>query len=416
MAFQRHTLDLLSAAGPATTEVLGSEAAVGNYFTDLRVLCQLIKASWPRARDILPDPGLAEALDADQAAPREEQPFADRPQSLIDAPALASAPCAALLAAADRLLRLENSRDLGEHVRSLVVHDPRRRSSGEWRRDFLDTRPDCSQGFLQAVAPVLQTYARELRPRALKRPIRRTRFGPQHIPHFLEDDWYKRYFAHMDGIPASSIRRTAVLHLCQIAVGGSLFKAGTLLGLPLNPAGTHRASDNAKAVHNWARTRPDPQEFEFAVHALADELDSRDDLVDYRRRRDALRYWCIDPATWNEITDRIPIPTGRGGRPDFSDRKRRTASIIMWTTLTQGEHVYAAHPIRDQQPRGTHQLWRTSDSAFWARIQHGTTGTTDNNWLSLLSHYAAFLAPIIDKDGTVPPGISPWTPGIGAVR
>jgi len=43
MAFQRHMLDLLSAAGPTTTEVLGSEAAVGNYFTDLRVLCQLIK-------------------------------------------------------------------------------------------------------------------------------------------------------------------------------------------------------------------------------------------------------------------------------------------------------------------------------------------------------------------------------------
>lgn len=108
MAFRRHMLDLLSASGPTTTEVLGREAGVGNYFIDLRVLCQLIKASWPRARDILPDPGLAEALDDDQAAPREEQPFADRPQTLIDAPTLASAPCAALLAAADRLLRLEN--------------------------------------------------------------------------------------------------------------------------------------------------------------------------------------------------------------------------------------------------------------------------------------------------------------------
>lgn len=416
MTFQRHLLDLLSVAGPTTTEVLGREAAVSHYFTDLRVLCQLIKSSWPRARDILPDPGLAEALDADQAAPREEQPFADRPQAVIDAPTLASAPCASLLAAADRLLRLENPRDLGEHVRSLVMYDPRRRGSGEWRRDFLDTRPDCSQGFLQAVAPVLQTYASELRPRALQRPIRRTRFGPQHIPHFLENDWYARYFAHMDGLPATSFRRTAVLHLCQIATGGSLFKAGTHLGLPLNAAGTHRASENAKSVHNWARTRPDPREFELAVHALADELDSRNGLIDYQRRRDALHRWCIDPAAWNAITDRIPIPTGRGGRPDFSDRKRQTASIIIWTTLTQGEHVYAPHPIRDQQPRDTHALWQMSDSAFWARIQHKTTGVTDNHWLTQLCSYAAFLAPIIDKYGAVPPGISPWTPTVTAGR
>lgn len=78
--------------------------------------------------------------------------------------------------------------------------------------------------------------------------------------------------------------------------------------------------------------------------------------------------------------------------------------------------MYSPHPIRDQQPRGTHHLWRTSDSAFWARIQHGTTGTTDNNWLSLLSQYAAFLAPIIDKGGTAPPGIAPWTATTTAVR
>ena len=46
----------------------------------------------------------------------------------------------------------------------------------------------------------------------------------------------------------------------------------------------------------WARSRPDPGEFDQAVHAIASELERSAVLIDYQHRRAILRGWSIDPA------------------------------------------------------------------------------------------------------------------------
>jgi len=196
-----------------------------------------------------------------------------------------------------------------------------------------------------ALAPILQTYTPLPSGRAhkaLQTPVRKTRYQPEHIAEFLQDDWYQRHFAHMDGIPPRNLRRVAAIHLCQIAVGGPITNAARLVGMPA----TH-ARQSTHAVHSWTRSRPDPGEFETALHQLADELDSAPHLIDYQRRRDALNHWCIDPATWQQLVNRLGH--SHKGQMALGDHKRQAASIFVWTRVTQSEHLLAPRPILDQQ-------------------------------------------------------------------
>ncbi|MER5912267.1 hypothetical protein ABT124_17665 [Streptomyces sp. NPDC001982] len=101
--------------------------------------------------------------------------------------------------------------------------------------------------------------------------------------------------------------------------------------------------------------------------------------------------------------------SGGGFAADLTDRKRNIASVILWTFLTQGEHVFAPTPICDQQDPQTQRKWRMSVDAVWARIRHRTTRPTDDQLIDALAEYAAYLSPIIDR-GEVPSNDdSPWT-------
>ncbi|SFH09992.1 TniQ protein [Streptomyces mirabilis] len=405
---QDRLLSLLSPDGPDFVDILGRITPVAHYFNDLRVLCHLFRTSWPACLEFVHDRQLREAAAACELA-AEDSPRSATLRSFHDSPLPAAIPCAALLAGADSLLRSIQPRELGTYVKELLSHDPRRPGKADWSRDFLETRPACSDGLLRALAPVLQTYARSRLPRAVKKPIRKVSYRVDNIPQFLQCDWYENYFGGMDGIAVSAIRRTAALRLCQIAVGGSLHNAASMLDFPLTAEGKHRAADGAKRVHQWARQRPDPGEFEEAVHSLADYLDQCDSLIDYRRRRNALRNWCIPENVWREIASRIPEPENAGHRPELGERKRQTASIVVWARLSEGEHVFAPHPIRNRQDPKNRNAWRLSDYAFWARIQQGTTRQVDDQLLALLDQYIAHLAPIIDLEGEVPKESSPWS-------
>jgi 3-oxoacyl-[acyl-carrier protein] reductase len=175
-------------------------------------------------------------------------------------------------------------------------------------RTFPEERPDCSAGFRRAITPVLQSYAP--RPREHKRtppktPVYPTGYGPAQVAQFLEDDWYQRYLAGMNGVNAALLRRTAALYLCQLAASGWLADAAELLILP-NPT---RAYTGAKFVQRWARARPDPREFENAVHALAEHLGQSAELIDYGKRRPAMNGWCIGPGDWARICATRPLPS-----------------------------------------------------------------------------------------------------------
>ena len=187
--------------------------------------------------------------------------------------------------------------------------------------------------------------------KALQALIRQTRYRPEHIAEFLQDDWYQRYFAHMGGIGPRNLRRAAAIHLCQIAVGGSMTSAARLVGMPA----TH-ARQSVHALHSWARSRPDPGEFQTALRQLADELDSAPHLINYQRRREALSYWCIDPATWQQLLNRLGDT--HVGQMGLGDHKRQAASIFVWARVTQGEHLLAPAPILDQLPPEVQKTWR----------------------------------------------------------
>jgi hypothetical protein len=398
---QQRILDILRPTGPDAATSLGRCTTAARYFTDLRLMTYLVRASWPRARDLVSTPALAEVIDGHME--QEQRRLTDahaghvrHPRDVYDTPPMDPVPCAAFLAAADRLLSCDTANTLSGHLRHLLSYDTRRPAKAGWSREFLESRPDCSEGLRQAVAPVLQTYVRDRLPRSLRAPIRLTRFGPQHIAQFLHDDWYKHHFAHLDGINPTHLRRTAAIHLCQIAAGGSIKDAARLIGVPGTREGLERAQSSAKTLHRWARSREDPKEFDVALHALADELDAATNLIDYQQRREALRNWYIDPETWHWLTEQLPPTRPNGFRLELGDRKRQTASIIVWARVTQGEHVFAPHPIRDEQPPDIQSAWRLSDYAMWARFRNGQMHHHDRQLKQVLYNYANQLAARID--------------------
>lgn len=412
--FQKFLLDLLAPDGPEKIKVLGHEATPAHYFNDLRSACHLLRTSWPNSRHLLDDPELIASLEAglvDSAGNISQSRFV---RTISDTPQLAARPHAALLMTADRLLRSPDPDAFAGHLRLLTNADCRPSKVG-WTRAFLDNRPDCSEGFLRAVSSVVHTYSWGNLARNLKEPVRATRFRPEHIPQFLEEHWYQRYFSHMEGIAIVHLRRTVALRLCQAASGGAIQKAADRMSLFLgDPAITARIADSPKRVHRWARNRPNPLEFEAAIRDLAAELDARDNLIDYERRRKSLTEWCIGPQPWQEIKTRIAVPggghaPGGGFAKDLTDRKRNIASVILWALVTQGEHVFAPTPICDQQDPQTQKKWRMSVDAVWARMRHRTTRPTDAQLITALNEYAAYLIPIIDRGETPAIDASPWT-------
>jgi hypothetical protein len=406
LALQQRIVHALDPATDGVIETLGRPAAAGGYFTDLMQLAYLIRRSWPLGRDLVPTGGLADELDHHLA--EQHRQITDRcrdtgadagrlMQNQHRSAPVEAVPCAALLAAVDQLLTLDSPRELTGHLRRLLTHDQRRPGRADWTRRFLDQRPDSCEGLRQAIAPILQTHARDRRARALHAPIRRTRFGPEHIAQFLQTDWYQRHLAHFEGINPTHLRRAAALHLVQIAAGGTIAQALVRLGLPDNSATHDRCCSSVKAVRRWTRQRADPHQFEAALHDLADHLEASTHRVDYHRRRSALRNWCIDAAAWRKIVAQLP-EWADGGRPELGDRKRQSASIIVWARVTGSEHVFAPHPIRDRQPEHLHHLWRLSGYAMFARFRDlGPTRRHDKALDRLLTQYSNQLAADIDN-------------------
>ncbi|MBN1171081.1 MAG: TniQ family protein [Micromonosporaceae bacterium] len=406
-ATQQRILAALDSAGPDQVHCLGQSTTPARYFTDLILLSYLIRRSWPLARDLTPSPAVADALDTYLTQPQETtrrrrvMTASDHhPRTEHRAPPLDAVACAALLTTADGLLTLETPRTLTPHLRHLLGHDQRRLGRQSWARQFVTVRPDCSEGLRHAFAPILQTYARPGRGRGLGAAIRRVPFGPEHIPQFLQDDWYQQYLAHFDGINTAQLRRTAALHLCQTAMGGSVREAAGRLGLPDTRTAYYRSYSSISAVHAWARRRSDPHEFEAAVHDIADQIEAMPQPIDYHRRRTALRDWCIDSASWTTIIDQLP-GNGRGHQPELGDRQQDCASIIVWSRVTGTERAYAPHPIRDQQPTDVAEQWRQRAHKTFAHIRDDTA------LQQLLTAYAQWLIHAIDTTGATPPG--PWT-------
>jgi len=225
MNLQKRINNLLRPGSLDDTVSCGLPAAAREYFIDLRLITHLIRASWPRVHDLLKIPETTRAaINHDHYRGQQQQ--RDRgahPHATYDLPPLDAKTCAASLITADRLLQCHQPRLLTEQLRHMLGYDQRSPSQATWTRQILAGQPDCSPGLRHALSPLLQTYA-PLPPGrtrgALLTPVRRTRYKPEHIAEFLQDDWYQRYFAPLHGINPLHLRRAAAIHLCQIAAGG----------------------------------------------------------------------------------------------------------------------------------------------------------------------------------------------------
>jgi len=418
--FQQRLLGLLDRDGPATTVSIGHDTTVERYFTDLRLLSSLICASWPQARSLAPSAALADAIDHHAARQRKQieglggHAARSGVHPIHDTPPLDSMACAGLLATADRILSLDDPRAVGEQLRPLLAHGGRAARRTRWGQQFLRADPDCSAGLRQAVEPLLRTFTRtDSKPHGRRAPTRRTRFGPQHIPQFLHDDWYARHFRHLTGINPKLLRRTAAIRLVQMVAGGSMGEAADYLGIPPASIQHGRVYSGAGHVHAWARARPDPRAFDAALHALADELNAATNLIDYQRRRDALRTWCLDTDTWQQLTSRLPLTPGPI-QPDLGDRKRQCASVVVWARITQGEHLFAPHPIEEEQPPAVRRAWRLRRDTTWFLFQTDRPKRHYADLRKLLDAYADQLAERIDagwtaanQEQTSPPSSNP---------
>jgi hypothetical protein len=318
-----------------------------------------------------------------------------RLDSLIhSAPPLDAGACGSVLALADQLLAVHDPLAARERLQPLLAQAITRWTA----RHLLNAEAHCSDGLRAVIAPELRSVSRigptGRRPGGYRPPSRRCRFGPQHIPQYLPDDWFDRHFHDLAGINPRLVRRFAPIRLVQMTAGGSQDTAAALLGVP--PGRHQRAS---LIVKRWTEEATNARRFSAAMEALARELDDAGNLVDYRHRRETLQGWSIPQADWRKLVaelSRRESPRDRA-RIEWGDNKRRVASVLVWMRVTQGEHLFAPLVLAASlTPVGRNILSRSVQQA----CHHISTGQAGPHYVDLadaLDAHADLLAAHIDS-------------------
>ncbi|MFJ4723347.1 hypothetical protein [Streptomyces luteogriseus] len=147
----------------------------------------------------------------------------------------------------------------------------------------------------------------------------------------------------------------------------------------------------------WERAGRSPAEFERVLRELGAELRApRRPLIDYQRRREALRDWALPPDEWDALVSELP-PLPGPIRPPVGDRKRQDASVYIWVQVTQGEHLFAPRPIEAEQPRHVQREWALRRNTTWYNLVRPDTFRHYADLRKLLAEYAQQLARDIDS-------------------
>jgi TniQ protein len=396
---QRKLVDLLRPDGPAHAVSAGHSATPAQYFLDLRLLVGLLRLAWPEARELSEPRALADAVDNDPDEQRQQggprQQGRRWPESVAySAPPLNAGVCGSLLALADQLLAVDDPLIARERLQPLIAAAI---TSGNGRH-LLKAQAPCSDGLRAAIAPELQLMSRTRRtgrkPGDYRPPSRRCRFGPEHVPQYLPDDWFDRHFRDLAGINPRLVRRFAPIRLVQMTAGGSRDTAAALLGIP---SGRHQPA--SFTVMRWTQKAANGRRFNAALEALACELDVAGNPVDYRHRREVLQAWSIPQVDWHELVaelSRRESPRDRA-RIDWGDHKRRIASVLVWMRVTQGEHLFAPLVMNTSHtPVGRNLLSRSVQQA----CRHIRSGRPGSHYVALdsaLDAYADVLTAHIDN-------------------
>ncbi len=435
IGLQQRLLDLLDPGGPDHTTTFGMPIPVSRYFTDLRLLANVICATWPVARLLAVSNDLANELDAHVVERRDL--IADMTQhkervarhTIYDRPPTGSAAAAGLLAIAEQIL--------AGHRHDVLCELTDGPDGQRWAEHFIRAELHCSPGLVAAAAPHVARYRkrppngrlpakpkakRATRPRQPKPlpppsagvrptpqpvsplPLRAAlhRFRAEHVPAFLPDDWYDGLFAHLHGIDPRLLRRGAALVMVQLTTPCRVADAAAFLAIPDEPA-RHAYNE----VASWVRHTEHGAAFLDALHTLADQLDTAardpDGLVDYHRRRTALASWRIPTDDWQQITDQLRR-RDRHLRPfdrsDYGERKRNSASALIWIKLTGGEHRFAPHRKSPTEYRpGSVEDWGLAIDRTWWRVHHDLPGRHYPDLDRICAGYATRLAERISYPG-----------------
>ncbi|SCD86955.1 TniQ family protein [Streptomyces sp. PpalLS-921] len=387
LRFQQTLLDRLTAPASATE--------TSEYFTDLRLTAALISTTWPQGWHLF-DTDAAERIDL-YSRTLHGDTGKGQYQRVRDAPPRDAIACGALLMAADRLLSRE---DLPEILSDFVIAAFKNRPSRTpWALVFDRHENACSERLRQASEPVTRSFRRVNGPRGVRAPLQ-TVYRAEHIPAFLEPDWYQRHLASCSGSASKTVRRTAAVRLVQWAMGGSQDEAASFLGI--TSAQAHFAARGD--ARRWLRAGCDPVEFDKALRALATELQTpRRPPTDYRHRRKALNDWVLSVDDWDALISDLPR-SPYSTHVDFGDRKRQTASIYVWTLVTQGEHVFAPHPLEAAQPATVQQQWAKRRNTTWFQFARPDPMRHYADLRQNLTKYAERLSRDIDMTASVTHG------------
>jgi hypothetical protein len=170
--------------------------------------------------------------------------------------------------------------------------------------------------------------------------------------------------------------------------------------LPGQPHSSASTTATTPRRPDHQRSAPTRQNSASAEHALARELSTTPDLTDYKHRREALRNWYIDPAAWQDILDQLPRTKGPF-QPELSDCKRQFATEVIWTRITQGEHVMAPRIIEDQQSRSD-PTWNRRRDNMWHFYHASPLKPHYAALKEILSAHADNLAAAIDRQSQLP--------------
>lgn len=384
LTFQARIMDLL--------DPHASSGRASRYFTDLRLITALIRASWPQAKDLITG-GLAD--DIHQRLDQEGQQLSvhssgRRSQIMMAAPPLDAVACAALLHTADAILSAANPRDV---LAPLIASTRGSRRRSPWTVAFIRNADACSGHLRQAAEPLVRTFRRTGgHPQGTKAPSRTGGFQPEHVAAYLQQDWHDKHFTGFRDVSTKILRRTAAVRLVQMVAGGSLGDAAQFLGINPDATQYRHTSD----MRPRTRLPSERLSFEATLHTLADELDSANEPIDYHRRRQALRDWFLDNTTWQNLASQLPDTLGPV-RPVLDDRKRQDASIFIWTQVTQGEHLFAPRPIETRQPLTVQHDWTLRRNTTWFQLTRPDPLRHYNDLRNLLIPHARQLAVSIDR-------------------
>jgi hypothetical protein len=393
-AVQGKILSLLDPDGAPGTVSAGMPATPAGYFADLHETGLLACWTWPSARHLSPSPDTASAIDEHVASLRRQETSPGSAAHVrFDPPPADAAASAGLACIADRVLG-GSTEEVREFLRQFLPAGTSKASRTYWGLHVLRSATPCSEGLQAAYAPLLRGFTATRRRR--NAALRPERWGPENIPAFLPRDWYDRHFTPIAGVNDIFTRRTAALRLVQMAVGGSLGDAAAFLGL----ASESRAYSSAGSVHTGASKQPDPQGFETALGNLARELDNpAAPLLNYQRRRHALRAWCIDEDAWDQLVRRLP-PVPGPHQPKLGDLKRQVASVYVWTQVTSGEHYFAPRPIEAAQPQQVQKAWKARRNNVLHLLRRSQPSPHYTSLKAELNALSASLAQAIDQTGT----------------